>query len=91
MHVKRFQDAKPYEAPNHRGVVGLMLQGVEPGGPVRQTVSFSQYLPGGGAGPDRGAAFRVDSGDHFPRSSFIGPPVETKTKHIVMSIFHFNK
>lgn len=52
MHVKRFQDAKPYEAPNHRGVVGLMLQGVEPGGPVRQTVSFSQYLPCGGAGPD---------------------------------------
>lgn len=27
MHVKRFADAKPYEAPNHRGVVGLRLQG----------------------------------------------------------------
>ena len=32
MHVKRFEDAKPYEAPNHRGVVGLRLQGFEPGG-----------------------------------------------------------
>ena len=25
MLVKRFQDAKPYEAPNHRGVVCKML------------------------------------------------------------------
>ena len=52
MHVKRFQDAKPYQAPNHRDVVGLRLQGFEPGGPTNQWVGFSQYLPGGGAGPD---------------------------------------
>ena len=26
MHVKRFAAAKPYEAPNHRGVVGLRLR-----------------------------------------------------------------
>jgi len=52
MHVKRFADAKPYEAPNHRGVVGLRLQGFEPGGPTNQWVGFSQFLPGGGAGPD---------------------------------------
>ena len=52
MHVKRFEDAKPYEAPNHRGVVGLRLQGFEPGGPTNQWLGFSQFLPGGGAGPD---------------------------------------
>ena len=52
MHVKRFEDAKPYEAPNHRGMVGLRLQGFEEGGPKNQWVAFSQFLPGGGAGPD---------------------------------------
>ena len=52
MHLKRFSDAKPYEAPNHRGVVGSRLQGFEPGGPTNQWVGLSQFLPGGGAGPD---------------------------------------
>src|SRR3978361_1488415 len=52
MHVKRFSDAKPYEAPNHRGVAGLRLQGFEPGGPTNQWIGYSQFLPGGGAGPD---------------------------------------
>lgn len=52
MHVKRFQDAKPYDAPNHRGIVGLRLQGFEPEGPKNQWVGLSQILPGGGAGPD---------------------------------------
>jgi quercetin dioxygenase-like cupin family protein len=52
MLVKTFADAKPYEAANHRGVVGLRLQGFEPGGPTNQWVGLSQYLPGGGAGPD---------------------------------------
>ena len=52
MLTKRFSDAKPYEAPNHRGVVGLRLQGFEPGGPTNQWVGLSQFLPGGGAGPD---------------------------------------
>ena len=52
MHVKRFADATPYEAPNHRGVFGLRLQGFEPGGPTHGWIGFSQYLPGGGAGPD---------------------------------------
>ena len=52
MHVKRFADAKPYDAPNHRGVVGLRLQGFEQGGPLNQWVGLSQFLPGGGAGPD---------------------------------------
>lgn len=52
MHVKRFQDAQPYDAPNHWGVKGLRLQGFEEKGPKNQWVGFSQFLPGGGAGPD---------------------------------------
>ena len=52
MHVKRFADAKAYDAPNHRDVVGLRLQGFEPDGPKNQWVGLSQFLPGGGAGPD---------------------------------------
>lgn len=52
MLVTRFEEAKAYEAPNHRGVVGLRLQGFAEGGPVNQWLGFSQFLPGGGAGPD---------------------------------------
>jgi quercetin dioxygenase-like cupin family protein len=52
MFVKRFTDAKPYTAPNHRDVVSLRLQGFEQGGPTNQWVGLSEYLPGGGAGPD---------------------------------------
>ena len=52
MLVKRFADAEAYEAPNHWGVHGLRLQGFEEGGPTNQWVGFSQFLPGGGAGPD---------------------------------------
>ena len=52
MQVRRFQDAPSYDAPNHWGVTGLRLQGFEDGGPENQWVGFSQFLPGGGAGPD---------------------------------------
>lgn len=52
MHVKRFDEATQYDAPNHWGVTGLRLQGFEDGGPENQWVGFSQFLPGGGAGPD---------------------------------------
>lgn len=52
MHLKRFDEAQPYEAPNHFGCHGLRLQGFEEGGPTNQWVGFSQFLPGGGAGPD---------------------------------------
>ena len=52
MLVKRFADAEPYDAPNHWGVSGLRLQGFEDGGPENQWVGLSQFLPGGGAGPD---------------------------------------
>lgn len=52
MKVTRFDDAKSYDAPNHFGVVGLRLQGFEDDGPTNQWVGYSQFLPGGGAGPD---------------------------------------
>ena len=52
MHLKRFEEARPYQAPNHWDVVGLRLQGFEEGGPTNQWVGLSQFLPGGGAGPD---------------------------------------
>lgn len=52
MHIKKFQDAEKYEAPNHWDVTGLRLQGFEEGGPTNQWVGLSQFLPGGGAGPD---------------------------------------
>ncbi len=52
MHLKRYEDAKPYDAVNHHGVVGLRLQGFEPNGPKNQWVGLSHILPGGGAGPD---------------------------------------
>ena len=52
MKVKRFSDAIRYDAPNHRGFVGLRLQGFEPDGPKNQWVGISHFLPGGGAGPD---------------------------------------
>ncbi|MEM7752104.1 MAG: cupin domain-containing protein [Pseudomonadota bacterium] len=52
MHIKRFEEAETYEAPNHWGVSGLRLQGFEDGGPENQWIGFSQFLPGGGAGPD---------------------------------------
>jgi quercetin dioxygenase-like cupin family protein len=52
MLVKRFADAKPYEAPNHFDMRGLRLQGFEPEGPSKFWVGLSHFLPGGGAGPD---------------------------------------
>jgi mannose-6-phosphate isomerase-like protein (cupin superfamily) len=52
MHVKRFNEAKPYEAPNHRGCVPLRLFGAEAGGTQTLIVGVSHFQPGGGAGPD---------------------------------------
>lgn len=52
MHVKSFQSAQPYEAPNHFDVRSLRLQGFENGGPTSFWVGLSHILPGGGAGPD---------------------------------------
>lgn len=52
MYVKRFAEARPYEAPNHFDVRSLRLQGFEPDGPKNCWVGLSHFLPGGGAGPD---------------------------------------
>jgi mannose-6-phosphate isomerase-like protein (cupin superfamily) len=52
MQVKRFAEAKPYDAPNHRGCFALRLFGAEAGGTASLIVGLSHFLPGGGAGPD---------------------------------------
>ncbi|HEY6735097.1 MAG TPA: cupin domain-containing protein [Roseiarcus sp.] len=52
MKVKRFSEATRYAAPNHRGFMGLRLQGFEPDGPKNQRVGISHFHPRGGAGPD---------------------------------------
>jgi quercetin dioxygenase-like cupin family protein len=52
MKVTRFAEAQPYEAPNHRDMRGLRLQGFAAGGPENFWVGLSHFLPGGGAGPD---------------------------------------
>jgi quercetin dioxygenase-like cupin family protein len=52
MLVKRFAEAKSYQAPNHHDMRALRLQGFEPGGPTQSWVGLSHFLPGGGAGPD---------------------------------------
>ena len=52
MLVKRFADAKSYEAPNHRAYSSLRLFGADAGGPKQFLVGLSHFLPGGGAGPD---------------------------------------
>ncbi len=52
MRVTRFGEAQPYEAPNHRDMRALRLQGFMEGGPGNFWVGLSHFLPGGGAGPD---------------------------------------
>ena len=52
MIVRKFSEAKPYEAPNHRGYSSLRLFGAEAGGSKEMIVGLSHFLPGGGAGPD---------------------------------------
>jgi quercetin dioxygenase-like cupin family protein len=52
MHVKRFADAKAYEAPNHRACTTLRLFGAEAGGTKGLVAGVTHFLPGGGAGPD---------------------------------------
>ena len=52
MQVKRFSEAKPYDAPNHRGCLPLRLFGAEAGDTHSLIVGVSHFLPGGGAGPD---------------------------------------
>jgi mannose-6-phosphate isomerase-like protein (cupin superfamily) len=59
MEVKRFADAKAYEAPNHRAYSSLRLFGLDAGGPKQFVVGLSHFLPGGGAGPDASPTEKV--------------------------------
>lgn len=59
VHVKGFDEAKPYEAPHHFGVKSLRLQGFEEGGPSNFWVGLTHLLPGGGAGPDASSLEKV--------------------------------
>ena len=59
MQVKRFNEAKPYEAPNHRDCLPLRLFGAEAGGTQTLIVGVSHFLPGGGAGPDASPTEKV--------------------------------
>ena len=59
MLVKRFADAKAYEAPNHRAYSSLRLFGADAGGPKQFLMGLSHFLPGGGAGPDSSPTEKV--------------------------------
>ena len=59
MLVKRFSEAKGYEAPNHRAYASLRLFGADAGGPKQFLVGLSHFLPGGGAGPDASPTEKV--------------------------------
>ena len=59
MEVKRFAEAKAYEAPNHRNYASLRLFGLDAGGPKQFVVGLSHFLPGGGAGPDASPTEKV--------------------------------
>jgi quercetin dioxygenase-like cupin family protein len=58
MRVKRFDDAKSYDAPNHRNYTSLRLIGPEEGA-QNFVVGLSHFLPGGGAGPDSSPTEKV--------------------------------
>ena len=52
MIVRKLNEAKPYEAPNHREYKSLRVFGAEMGGSQALIFGISHFLPGGGAGPD---------------------------------------
>jgi quercetin dioxygenase-like cupin family protein len=52
VEIKRYSEAKSYEAPNHRKYHSLRLFGADAGGSSQFVVGLSHFLPGGGAGPD---------------------------------------
>ena len=58
MKVKRFAQAKAYDAPNHRHFTSLRLIGPEEGA-KSFVVGLSHFLPGGGAGPDASPTEKV--------------------------------
>ena len=52
MIVRKFSEAKAYEAPNHRDYKSFRVFGAEMGGSQKLVFGISHFLPGGGAGPD---------------------------------------
>ena len=52
MIVRKFSEAKSYEAPNHREYKSFRVFGAEMGGSQTLVFGISHFLPGGGAGPD---------------------------------------
>src|SRR5579884_2936485 len=52
MIVRKFSEAKPYEAANHRDYKSFRVFGAEMGGSQTLVFGISHFLPGGGAGPD---------------------------------------
>ncbi len=52
MIVRKFSEAKSYEAPNHRDYKSFRVYGAEMGGSQTLVFGISHFLPGGGAGPD---------------------------------------
>ena len=52
MIVRKFSEARAYEAPNHRGYKSFRVYGAEMGGSQSLVFGISHFLPGGGAGPD---------------------------------------
>jgi quercetin dioxygenase-like cupin family protein len=58
MKVRRFSEAKTYEAPNHRLYSSMRLIGPEDGA-TKFVVGLSHFLPGGGAGPDASPTEKV--------------------------------
>ena len=52
MIVRKFSEAKPYDAPNHRDYKSFRVFGAEMGGSQALIAGVSHFLPGGGAGPD---------------------------------------
>jgi quercetin dioxygenase-like cupin family protein len=52
MIVRKLNEAKPYEAPNHRKYESLRIYGAEMGGSTGLIFGISHFEPGGGAGPD---------------------------------------
>jgi quercetin dioxygenase-like cupin family protein len=52
MLVRKFAEAKSYDAPNHRDYKSFRVFGAEMGGSQTLVFGISHFLPGGGAGPD---------------------------------------
>lgn len=59
LRVKKLSEAPRYDAPNHRDMRAMRVQGFEEGGPQAFWVGLSHFLPGGGAGPDAGGIEKV--------------------------------